>query len=71
MRKKTFDCVEMKRQGQERLYELLKDMSVEEQIEFWKQRTAEMLEWQAELRARRQEAGEDTPSPVGAGEARG
>jgi len=50
---KTFDCVEMKRQGQRRLLELLKDMTVEQQIEWWRQRNEEFMRKQERLRAER------------------
>lgn len=35
MKTKTFDCVEMKREASERIYQQLKGKSVKEQIEFW------------------------------------
>ncbi len=40
--KKTFDCVEMKRRGSERIQSLTAGMTIEEQLDFWKERT-EML----------------------------
>ena len=39
---KTFDCVEMKRKGAARVREKLKDMSPEEQIQFWRRRAEEL-----------------------------
>lgn len=39
---KTFDCVEMKRKGAARLCEKLKNMSPEEQIQFWRRRAEEL-----------------------------
>ncbi len=39
MKTKTFDCVEMKRRGAARIYEETKDLSLEEQIEFWRRRS--------------------------------
>ena len=41
--KKTFDCVEMMHQGARRIYEETKDMSVEEELAFWRRRHAEVL----------------------------
>ncbi len=38
MKTKEFDCVEMKRRGSLRVYEQLKNMTVEEQIAFWRER---------------------------------
>jgi len=35
---KDFDCVEMKRAGALRLHETIKDMSAEEEREYWKRR---------------------------------
>ena len=43
MKTKTFDCVEMKRRGALRLHERLKDMTVEQQIEYWRRRNEEFL----------------------------
>ena len=42
MKQKTFDCVEMKRKAARRIYEELKDKTVEEQIEYWRKGTEEM-----------------------------
>ena len=39
MKTKTFDCVEMKRVGGLMIHERLKDMTVEEQIVYWRQRS--------------------------------
>ena len=33
--KKTFDCVEMKRRGAERIYNQIANMTLEEQLAFW------------------------------------
>jgi hypothetical protein len=41
MKTKTFDCVEMKRQAALRVHERLKDLTVEQQIEYWRQRSEE------------------------------
>ena len=49
-RKKKFDCVEMKRRGGDRIYQRLKDLSQEEQIEYWRRRTEELRREQAEAR---------------------
>jgi hypothetical protein len=34
--KKTFDCVEMKRKAQEKIYEDIKDLTLEEEIEYFR-----------------------------------
>ena len=41
MVKKKFDCVEMKRKGARKVYEATKNMSLEEEVEYWRQRTIE------------------------------
>jgi len=68
MRKKTFDSVEMKRRAQQAVLRKLGGMTPEEEIEFWRQRTAAMRKWQAQLRADREVNREQGTSPVGAGE---
>lgn len=40
--KKTFDCVEMKRKAQEKIYEEIKDMTREEELRYW-QKQGELL----------------------------
>jgi len=50
MKTKTFDCVEMKRQGSLRIHERLKHMTVEQQIEYWRQRSEEFEREQQRLR---------------------
>ena len=36
MKKKTFDCIEMKRASQEKIYSQIKDMTREEQVAFFR-----------------------------------
>ena len=60
MEPKAFNCVEMKRQAALRVQERLKDMTVEQQIEYWRQRSEEFQQDQERLRG--QAAG--TPGPV-------
>jgi hypothetical protein len=45
LKTKTFDCVEMKREGARRIYEELKDVSTEEQVDFWRRGTEELRTW--------------------------
>jgi hypothetical protein len=52
MTTKTFDCVEMKRRGALRVHERLKDLTVEQQIEYWRQRNAEFRRDHERWRAR-------------------
>ncbi len=49
MKKKTFDCVQMKREGARRVYEQIKDMTLEQEIEYWRQRSEEFRREQEEL----------------------
>ena len=40
--KKGFDCVEMKRRGAARIYEITKNMTVEEELAYWRKETAKL-----------------------------
>ncbi len=42
MKKKDFDCVEMKRHGAEKVAERTKNMSPQQELEFWRQQTQAM-----------------------------
>ena len=53
MKKKAFDCVEMKRKGSQKVYEALKGKTRDEQVEYWRGRNEEMRRW---LRARNKAA---------------
>lgn len=50
MRTKTFDCVEMKRQGAELVYKQLEGKSFEEQLEYWRKGTEDLRKLQAQAR---------------------
>lgn len=49
MKTKTFDCVEMKRKGAQRVQEILKGMTMEEQLAFWDKKHEELVRRQEEL----------------------
>ena len=51
--KKTFDCVEMKREGAERLRERLSKMTRDEQVAFWRERTEALRRRAEKLREQR------------------
>lgn len=51
MKTKTFDCVEMKRRGAELVRQRLAGMTLEQEIEYWRQRSAEFQREQERLRA--------------------
>jgi hypothetical protein len=42
MKTKTFDCVEMKHLGAEKVQEQIAGMTREEEIKFWKERSQEL-----------------------------
>ena len=46
---KAFDCVEMQHKGAEKLQEKLSGMTREEQLEYWRVRTDELLALQQEV----------------------
>ncbi len=52
MKTKTFDCVEMKRRAAERIYEETKDMTLAEEIAYWRQRNEEFKREQEQLSVR-------------------
>ena len=47
---KDFDCVEMKRRGQEALCRKLAGMTREQELEYWRRRTEELRERQRQAR---------------------
>jgi hypothetical protein len=51
MRNKNFDCVEMKRQVQERIYEATKHLTPEQRLAYHQRAFAELQARQEELRA--------------------
>lgn len=42
MKNKKFDCVEMKRKSQELIYSEIRNMTVAEELEFWKKGTVNL-----------------------------
>ena len=51
MRTKRFDCVEMKRRGYRAVYEAIKGMTLEQEVEYWRNRTEQL---RARLKAERE-----------------
>ena len=43
-KRKTFDCVEMKRLGSLRIYEKIKDMTFEQKVAYWRERSRQFRE---------------------------
>ena len=39
MKTKTFDCVEMKRRGAARIHEQLKNLTIQQKIDYWHRRS--------------------------------
>lgn len=52
MKAKTFDCVAMKRTGAAKVYQLTKGMTIQQELAFWRQQTAAMLDEQRAAKAR-------------------
>ena len=52
MKTKTFDCVEMKRRCAEYVYGIIKDMTPEQEIEYWRRQTEEYRKERSERQAR-------------------
>ncbi|MFZ2148548.1 MAG: hypothetical protein WAV28_15140 [Sedimentisphaerales bacterium] len=50
MKTKTFDCVQMKRQGAEIIRKELEGKSFEQQLEYWQKGTIELKKLQQKLR---------------------
>ena len=51
MKTKNFDCVEMKRAGARTVFEATKDMTVEEEVAYWRKRTEAARRWLASASA--------------------
>jgi len=51
MKTKKFDCVEMKREGARKVFEATKDMTVEQEVEYWQERTEAARRWLADKKA--------------------
>jgi hypothetical protein len=53
---KSFDCVEMKRRGAQRIYEATKDMTFEQEVAYWQEQSRQFREEQVRLseKAKRQ-----------------
>ena len=53
MKKKTFDCVEMMHKGGAQVYELVKDLTEDQELQFWKEQAA-FFQRQRERKRRKQ-----------------
>ena len=51
--KKTFDCLEMKRRGAEKVQAMLATMTFDEQVAYWERRDIELRERKASALTRR------------------
>jgi hypothetical protein len=49
MKTKTFDCIEMKRRGSQRIYEAIKDMTFEQKVAYWRERSRQFREERTRL----------------------
>jgi len=52
--KKTFDCVEMKRQGQARIQQETRGMTPQQLLDYWTKANNELLEHQRKAKERSQ-----------------
>ena len=52
--RQTPECVKLQHRGGARIYEITKDMTREEELAYWAERTEALRRRQAELRAQRQ-----------------
>ncbi len=59
MESKGFDCAEFQDQQALRLYELLKDLTMQEQLDFWRQKTRELIRLQEEVKRKMQVPAEE------------
>lgn len=53
MKTKTFDCVEMKHRGAEKIREQTKDMTPEQELAFWQERSRLLRQRQGLAKAQR------------------
>jgi hypothetical protein len=64
MKKGTFDCVEMKRQGAAVVLKKIKSMTREQELEYWRKRTQEMRNTQKQRPNRANKSKPTKPSIV-------
>ncbi len=55
MKTKTYDCVEMVEEAQDEIYEALKNMTIEEELEYWRRQTEELREYKQKMLKGKQE----------------
>ena len=53
MKTKTFDCVEMKRRGSQRIHEAIRDMTFEQKVAYWRDRSQRFREEQERLASKK------------------
>ena len=63
MSEKSFDCVEMKRQGAERVLRRLANMSPEQELDYWRKGTERLREIQARAMGQREAAPPPSSAP--------
>jgi len=51
MKKKDFDCVEMKRRGAEKVREQTQNMTPEQELEFWRRKTVALRSRQQKIKS--------------------
>lgn len=53
MKKKTFDCVKMKREAQQRLQQKLSSLTPIQRLDYYKKRHEQLIERQRQLKEKR------------------
>jgi len=51
MKKKAFDCVEMKRRGADKVREQIQNMTPEQELEFWQRKTEALRRRQEKIKS--------------------
>lgn len=67
MKTKTFDCVEMKRRGGERVRQATADMTPEQELAFWQERSRQLRQRQQGAKANRSSTGAGRSQSAGDG----
>jgi hypothetical protein len=52
MKAKTLDCIEMKRRGSQRIYEATKDLTLEQEVAYWCERSRQFRQEQEQIAAK-------------------
>lgn len=53
MKTKEFDCVELQHEGARRIYEETKDFTLEQEVEYWRRKSEEMMHRHEQIKWRK------------------